>query len=1053
MLSLRKIEESLKEAQKSIIVLPKSSAWGLLTSFPRELANGEVPHYFEADPYMKLLAQAWLSTRLSQSVDYDQLRELMEAWLRPVLTWLDELPSAVKPTEADIVALIARSLFEQGQDTVAYAFLLLRARQHPAQEPLPTAPLVRRRTGQVVPWMETKIARALEKAFQATGYSTDPIPRLVEKITQRVWGLGRAVVELETIQDLVIEALLQQERWDVARAYALYRAKRAQERLEAARQAPLQLSLLEVIEPNGTVTFWDGQELRARLDYALEGLNLNLSPTAIETALRKSLYSGITRENLQKTILLNAKALMEYDADFAQFAGRILLTYLYEEALGWDILRHGPDRLREFHQLGFRPYVERGVALERLDPRLLTYDLDRLAAELDSTYDKAFTYLGIQTLYDRYLLTDKTGPKPRRIEAPQFFWMRVAMGLHLLEGEDREERVLALYDRYRRRLFCSSTPTLFNSGTTRPQLSSCYLYKVDDSIESIMLRGIAENAFLSKWAGGLGGSWTAVRGTGAYIKGTNGESQGVIPFLKMHNDQLVAVNQGGKRAGSGCAYLEVWHNDIFDFLELRRNTGDERRRTHDLNTATWIPDLFMKRMEARQHWTLFRSNEVPDLHELYGKAFEERYTYYERLAEEGQIWSQRIEAIELWKQMLRMLYETGHPWMTFKDPCNIRSPQDHVGVIHSSNLCTEITLPTSSEETAVCNLGSIVLENHLRSDGTLDWALLRETIRIAVRALDNVIDLNFYPVEAARRSNLRHRPIGLGLMGWHYFLMAQGIPFDSEEAVELADQVMEFIAYEAYSASSDLAVERGPYPTFPGSKWERGLLPPDTLDLLEQERGQPIQVKRGGRLDWEALRAKIQRQGMRNSNVLAIAPTATIANIMGSSPSIEPLYSNMYVKSNLSGDFVVLNPYLVRDLKVLNLWTEEIRKQIKYFDGDLSQVPGIPVHLVERYKTAFQISWRRVIDAAARRQKWIDQSQSLNLYLAQPDMKELSHMYRYAWHAGLKTTYYLRTLGASAIEKSTVSREEVLTPAESSVSAAVCRWNAENGDEACEACQ
>lgn len=1063
-LSLHRLEESLRQARQSVIVLPKSSAWGLLTSFPRELANGEVPHYFEADPYMKLLAQAWVSTRLGEAVDYDHLRQLMESWLRPVIDWLDELPRSVKPTEADIVALIAKTLFDHGQDTVAYAFLLLRAQQHGESNAPSLPPMVRRRTGQVVPWMEHKIVRALEKAFRATGESTDAIPRLVSRISQRVLRLGKPIVELETIQDLVIEALLLEERWKVARAYALYRARRAQERLESVRHAPLQLQLLEVVEPNGTITFWDGQELRARIAYAIEGLSLNLSDTAIEASLRRSLYSGISRENLQKTLILNAKALMEYDADFALFAGRMLLTYIYEETLGWDILRHGVEKLRDFHQQGFQPYLERGVAIERLDPRLLDFDIQWLAQQIDPQYDKAFTYLGIQTLYDRYLIVDKTGKKPRRIEAPQFFWMRVAMGLHILEGQGREARVFALYDRYRRRLFCSSTPTLFNSGTVRPQLSSCYLYKVDDSIESIMIRGIAENAFLSKWAGGVGGSWTAVRGTGAYIKGTNGESQGVIPFLKMHNDQLVAVNQGGKRAGSGCAYLEVWHNDIFDFLELRRNTGDERRRTHDLNTAAWIPDLFMKRMEARQHWTLFRSNEVPDLHELYGRAFEERYVYYEKLAEEGKIWSQRIEAIELWKQMLRMLYETGHPWMTFKDPANIRSPQDHVGVIHSSNLCTEITLPTSSEETAVCNLGSIVLENHLNPDGSINWDLLRETIRIAVRALDNVIDINFYPVEAARRSNLRHRPIGMGIMGWHYLLMAKGIAFDSEEAVELADELMEFIAYEAYSASSDLAVERGAYPTFKGSKWDRGLLPPDTLELLEQERGEPIQVKRGGKLNWDALREKIQRQGMRNSNVLAIAPTATISNIMGSSPSIEPLYSNMYVKSNLSGDFIVLNPFLVRDLKAMGLWTEEVRKQLKYFDGDLSQVDGIPSHLVERYKTAFQISWRRLIDAAARRQKWIDQAQSLNLYLANPDMKELSHMYRYAWHTGLKTTYYLRTLGASTIEKSTVSKAEIEKGTDpidqmledrmySQVSAAVCRWNAENGGEECEACQ
>jgi ribonucleoside-diphosphate reductase alpha chain len=1058
-LSLSRLEESIRQAQRQPLSLPKASTWGLLTSFPRELANGELPHYFQADPYMTLLARAWLATRLEETPDYDHLRQLIESWMRPLIDYLEQLPSTIKPTEADLIAILAKTLFTQGYDHVAYAFLLLRAQEHQPGEKPNYAPMVRRRTGQTVPWLPHKIEKALEKAFLAVGKKPDLVPTLTRQVSERIFQLGHAIVDLETIQDLVIEGLLLREQWDVARAYALYRAERAQERLESAIRRPFQVTLLEVREPNGSITLWDGAELRARLEYAIQGLDLGLSPNDIEAALRKSLYSGMDRTALQKTIILNAKALMEMDADFAIFAGRILLTYIYEETLGWNILRHGEEQLKEFHRRGFRPYLERGVAIERLDPALLEFDIERLAAEIDPAYDKDFTYLGIQTLYDRYLIVDKTGPKPRRIEAPQFFWMRVAMGLHIRETQDREALTLRLYDRYRRRLFCSSTPTLFNSGTTRPQLSSCYLYKVDDSLESIMLRGIAENAFLSKWAGGLGGSWTAVRGTGAYIKGTNGESQGVIPFLKLHNDQLVAVNQGGKRAGSGCAYLEVWHNDIFDFLELRRNTGDERRRTHDLNTASWIPDLFMKRMEARQKWTLFRSNEVPDLHELYGKAFEEKYEYYEKLAKEGKIWSREVEALELWKQMLRMLYETGHPWMTFKDPANIRSPQDHIGVIHSSNLCTEITLPTSSEETAVCNLGSIVLENFLRPDGTMDWELLRETIRIAVRALDNVIDINFYPVEAARRSNLRHRPIGLGIMGWHYLLMRLGIPFDSEEAVELADEIMERIAYYAYEASSDLAVERGAYETFPGSKWDRGLLPPDTIELLEKERGLPIQVKRGGKLDWDALRKKIQTRGMRNSNVLAIAPTATISNIMGSSQSIEPLYSNMYVKSNLSGDFVVLNPYLVKDLKKRGLWTERIRKELKYFDGDLSQIEGIPADLVRLYKTAFQISWKVIIDAAARRQKWIDQSQSLNLYLAQPDMKELSHMYRYAWHTGLKTTYYLRTLGASTIEKSTVSKFEVAqsdpTPisAEPLPNSSACRWDPTKDAEGCEACQ
>jgi ribonucleoside-diphosphate reductase alpha subunit len=549
---------------------------------------------------------------------------------------------------------------------------------------------------------------------------------------------------------------------------------------------------------------------------------------------------------------------------------------------------------------------------------------------------------------------------------------------------------------------------------------NCYLYYVDDSIEGIFQRGIAENAYLSKWAGGLGGSWTAVRGTGAYIGGTNGESQGVIPFLKLHNDQLVAVNQGGKRKGSGCAYLESWHNDIFEFLELRKNTGDDRRRTHDMNTANWIPDLFMKRMEARGTWTLFRSNEVPDLHETYGRKFEELYLNYEKLSEEGKVHGHKIDALDLWKKMLSMIFETGHPWITFKDPCNIRSPQDHVGVVHSSNLCSEIVLNTSKDETAVCNLGSVILETHLLADGSIDHRKLRETIRMAVRALDNVIDINFYPTEAAKRSNMRHRPIGLGVMGLANTLYMKGVAFASPEAVEFNDEAMEAIAYYAYEASSDLAAERGTYSTFKGSKWDRGLLPPDTVDLLEKERGLPIQVPRGSRMDWSPLRAKIMAQGMRNSNVLAIAPTATISNITNTSPCIEPTYKNLFVKSNLSGEFIVLNPFLVKDLKARGLWDQDMMDSLKYFDGELGDIERVPPDLKQKYLTAFDIDHKWVIDAAARRQKWIDQSQSVNLWIKTPDLKTLSHMYRQAWHSGLKTTYYLRGLGASNIEKATV---------------------------------
>jgi ribonucleoside-diphosphate reductase alpha chain len=595
------------------------------------------------------------------------------------------------------------------------------------------------------------------------------------------------------------------------------------------------------------------------------------------------------------------------------------------------------------------------------------------------------------------------------------------MGLFHHEKEDREGYALRLYNLYKSRRFCSSTPTLFNSGTLHSQLSSCYLYKVDDSIESIMHRGIADNAFLSKWAGGLGGSWTAVRGTGGFIKGTNGESQGVIPFLKLHNDQLVAVNQGGKRRGSGCAYLETWHNDIDDFLELRKNTGDDRRRTHDMNTANWIPDLFMKRMEARQEWTLFRSNECPDLHDLYGKAFEDRYCEYEAMAERGEIFGQKRPAIDLWKSMLRMIFETGHPWITFKDPCNVRSPQDHCGVIHSSNLCTEITLNTSDEETAVCNLGSVVLDSHLDKDGNLDHEKLRDTIQIAVRALDNVIDINFYPTEAAKTANSRHRPIGLGVMGLQNALYKKDIAFASQAAVEFNDEFMEAIAYYAYEASADLAKEQGTYSSYEGSKWDRGLMPQDTLDILAEERGEEVEVPRAGKMDWKPLREKIAKSGMRNSNVLAIAPTATISNIMGTTPCIEPTYKNLFVKSNLSGDFIVLNGELVRDLKKRGLWTEEMLDQVKYFDGELDSIEGVPQDLRDKYTTAFGIDYQYFIDAAARRQKWIDQSQSVNLFLPQADIKSLSHMYRDAWRKGLKTTYYLRTLGASNIEKATTS--------------------------------
>ncbi|MFN3729047.1 MAG: ribonucleoside-diphosphate reductase subunit alpha [Fimbriimonadaceae bacterium] len=1041
-MSIRKHSATLEDLEiKRILSLPIEEKptldWGadiknrIFLERSVKVVGAEFERDFQVSQVGNIVGEAMTNLLLSRGVqrfDTDENRQFALSIAAEVARRLNELDGAVgevRLSEYDLSVLIEAVLIEKGAFDVAKTLVMQRAYLPPSTVDRATEIKLIRRNGRVVPWNEDRIEVAVRKAFLSLETNSEPAVGIAEAVTARVKDLGHAYISIETVQDLVQEELMRQGYFKVAEQYIVYRAQRAMLRAAQASQpaaAADQFAMVSVNGPSGP-EFWDGEDLRRRIEFASIGLNLPMGPSKIEAELRRSIPAEISQADLRTTIILNAKTMMELDADFAQFAGRILLSYIYEECLGWDIVRDGIDDLVNAHRKRFAAAIRRGVEIERLSPDLLTYDLDRLAHALDPTADLDFDFLGIQTLYDRYLITDKTGHVALRLEAPQFFWMRVAMGIFKHEPGDREARVIELYNMYKSRRFCSSTPTLFNSGTLRSQLSSCYLYKVDDSIESIMIRGIAENAFLSKWAGGLGGSWTSVRGTGSYIKGTNGESQGVIPFLKMHNDQLVAVNQGGKRAGSGCAYLESWHSDIYDFLELRRNTGDERRRTHDMNTANWIPDLFMKRMEAREHWTLFQSHQVPDLHDLYGKAFEDRYVEYEKMAEQGQIYGKKVEAIDLWKAMLKMLFETGHPWMTFKDACNIRSPQDHVGVIHSSNLCTEITLNTSADETAVCNLGSIVLDSHLTPTGELDLPKLRETIRVAVRALDNVIDINYYPTKAAETSNLRHRPIGLGVMGLQNALYRKGISFASDAAVEFNDEFMEAIAYYAYEASSDLAAERGTYSTYKGSKWDRGLLPSDTIELLEQERGVPVEVPRGGKQDWEVLRKKIAEQGMRNSNVLAIAPTATIANIMGTSPCIEPMYKNMFVKSNLSGDFVVLNPYMVRDLKEVGCWTDDVREQIKYFDGELEHIDEIPQSIKDRYLTAFSVPYQYLIHAAARRQKWIDQSQSVNLFLAQADMKTLSHMYRAAWHCGLKTTYYLRTLGASNIEKATVARK------------------------------
>ena len=931
----------------------------------------------------------------------------------------------LKLSNHDIHLLIEKALIENDAYDVAKSLVFARkgGSGSNTEERKPISIQLIRRNKQVVPWNESKIEVAVRKAFLSLHLDSEPAVKIARSVTERLNDAEQAFINIEDVQDAVQEEMMRQGFYKVAESYILHRAHRAQLRdLEVKPvESEQQEAMIVVTDEEGNNNFWDGLDLRLRIDFAMIGLDLNMGKDAIETELRRSLYPEMKRADLQKTIILNAKSMIEKDADFAKFAARILLSYIYEEVLDWDIVKDGVNGLKEAHRIGFKTYLKRAVEIDRLNPDLLKFDIDTISKTLDPSADLNFDYLGIQTLYDRYLIVDKVAKVKRRLEVPQFFWMRVSMGLFIRDEINKEQKVSDLYNLYKSRRFCSSTPTLFNAGTLHSQLSSCYLYKVDDTIESIMHRGIADNAFLSKWAGGLGGSWTAVRGTGGFIKGTNGESQGVIPFLKLHNDQLVAVNQGGKRRGSGCAYLETWHNDILDFLELRKNTGDDRRRTHDMNTANWIPDLFMKRMESRGNWTLFRSNEVSDLHDLYGKAFEDRYSEYEAQAERGEIFGETIPAIDLWKSMLRMIFETGHPWITYKDPCNIRSPQDHAGVIHSSNLCTEITLNTSADETAVCNLGSVVLDSHLDKDGNLDHEKLRETIRIAVRALDNVIDINFYPTDSAKTANTRHRPIGLGIMGLQNALYQKNIAFASQAAVEFNDEFMEAISYYAYEASSDLAEEFGTYSSYKGSKWDRGIMPQDSIDLLEQERGIEINVPRAGKMDWKPLRERIAKQGMRNSNVLAIAPTATISNIMGTTPCIEPTYKNLFVKSNLSGDFIVLNSSLVKDLKAEGLWNQEMADQLKYFDGELDSVENIPDHLREKYKTAFTIDYQYFIDAASRRQKWIDQAQSVNLFLPEPDIKVLSHMYRDAWHKGLKTTYYLRTLGASNIEKATVA--------------------------------
>ncbi len=889
-----------------------------------------------------------------------------------------------------------------------------------------------KRNGTVVPYDESKVEVAMTKAFlaveggvaAASGRVHDIVKVLSQQITEtfkRRMPSG-GTVHIEDIQDQVELALMRGGEHKVARDYVLYREERARLRADTSRPTLSAEELanypkINVTMPDGSISPLDMERLHVVVTEACDGLKDVEAKVILDEATR-NLYDGVALNDINTSLVITARTLVEKEPNYTYATARLLLDKLRAESLGFlgiaDLATH--HEMEHLYAKALPAYVTKGVELELLSPELLEFDLQQLGAALDHERDNQFTYLGLQTLYDRYFIHSNDV----RIELPQIFFMRVAMGLAAKEDNPNARaiefyRLLSSFD------YMSSTPTLFNSGTLRPQLSSCYLTTVPDDLHGIY-GAMQDNAMLSKWAGGLGNDWTPVRALGSYIKGTNGKSQGVVPFLKVANDTAVAVNQGGKRKGAMCAYLETWHLDIEEFLELRKNTGDDRRRTHDMNTANWVPDLFMKRVFDNKEWTLFTPCETPDLHDLVGKAFEERYEEYERMADAGEIKTfKRVSAPGLWRKMLGMLFETGHPWITFKDSCNLRSPQQHAGVIHSSNLCTEITLNTkANDEIAVCNLGSINLAQHIEN-GKLNQEKLNATINTAVRMLDNVIDINYYSVETARQSNMRHRPVGLGIMGFQDALYKQRIAYGSDAAVEFADRSMEAISYYAISASSELAKERGSYKTYPGSLWSKGILPLDSIELLVQNRGEKyIDVDRSETLDWVSLRNKVQNQGMRNSNVMAIAPTATIANITGVSQSIEPTYQNLYVKSNLSGEFTVVNPYLVHDLKDRDLWDNVMVNDLKYYEGSAQQIDRIPEDLKALYATAFEVEPKWIVSAASRRQKWIDQAQSLNLYIAGANGKKLDITYRMAWYSGLKTTYYLRALAATSTEKSTV---------------------------------
>jgi len=925
-------------------------------------------------------------------------------------------------TVEGIQDMVEVTLMKMGHHDVARDYIIYRDQHKLLREDSPQNLKVYRKDGSLVRFNPMKVAAAIEEAFRRAEKIDDQTPpellesvnMLTEKAVARVIEKAKSghTLHVAAIQDEIESLLMEEGYFKAAKTYILRRAL-----LEEQTQGSSEEKSSEGEKRTFTITSADGKtrtltekQIRNRLKLACRGLS-EVSVEELMEATILNFYEGIKESEVDQATIMAARAKIELEPAYSKVAARLLCDVLYRESMEMGAADLG---LEAAHRDYFKKYIKKGISLHRVSPALLEYDLDKLSQAMDLKRDDLFSYLGLQTLYDRYFIHDQE----QRLETPQIFWMRVAMGLALKEKEHKHERAIEFYNLLSTFLFVSSTPTLFNSGTMHSQLSSCYLSTVMDDLGHIF-KVVSDDAQLSKWAGGIGNDWTNVRATGAVIKGTNGKSQGVIPFLKVANDTAVAVNQGGKRKGAMCAYLETWHLDIEDFLELRKNTGDERRRTHDMNTANWIPDLFMKRVSNQEMWTLFSPSDAPDLHDLYGQAFEKRYLEYEKMTETGKLkLFKKIEAVQLWRKMLSMLFETGHPWITFKDPSNIRSPQDHKGVVHSSNLCTEILLNTSKEETAVCNLGSINLMLHCTEEG-LDEKKLAATVRTAVRMLDNVIDINFYPTPEAEASNLRHRPIGLGVMGFQDCLYLQNISYASHQAVEFADASMEMVAYYAILSSSELAKERGAYSSYKGSKWERGLLPIDTIDLLGKERGGFLEMDTTCRMNWQPVRESVAKYGMRNSNTMAIAPTATISNITGVTQSIEPMYKHLFVKSNLSGEFTIPNVFLVDKLKSLGLWDQEMLDDLKYFDGTIAEIERIPDEVKQVYLTAFEIDPEWMIECASRRQKWIDMGQSLNLYLAEPSGKKLHQMYLFAWMRGLKTTYYLRSLGATQIEKST----------------------------------